>query len=743
MRSATIRFCVLAITLLSVLPLGAATLVTGPEDLGNLGGSMFPCSVSGVGRNGTLAGGAERSSQVNVPIVWTSATGIKVIGTEPGYASAANGVGQVVGILRPENDLAKAFLWSPSPAPEGTITIISSPVATDITPQAINDLGQVAGVAYFTNSGEQHVFLWSQAGGFKDLGWLGGYVLAVNDITENGLVVGEARLANGDSHAFQSRNGGTIKDLGTLGGTLAIATAANDAGVVVGYSRGADGNTHAFMYSKGKMTALPSTSPESFAYGINASGMIVGGGGTYGVNKAMVWSPAGVPQEIEGASIAVAVNDNGMVAMTSGLGYQETPRAHLWSAGTFVLGGPHEDDYNSQATGVTADGRLVALRQDWSGVNKVVVWNSAIDRTLLDGVGGGYSRALYVNASGKIAGFSRTVKGYDRAFLWTPNATGGGSMVEIPGPAGWSTAPVGLNASGAVAGVSYHYIPWAHEYTSGSSFYWPGSGPDYANLGQVTAVDLNDVGQILGYELHDLGYGQYQTSSFVWKGGFEQVPSIGTGNVIPADINNLGQVVGRFNVDPWNIHAFSWKSGTSPVDLGTLGGTYSEAVAVNDAGQIAGNSALADPLVTHAFRTTATAKKMTDLGALAQDGQSVASAMNKNGVVVGIASSNGSVFRVFLYDTRMKDLGEGDNNFRPAAINDFKDVVGSRLAPPTYGPHGYVSLGGAPIVDLPDFALPVISGENWRAFGINGAGVAVGDALLATGEQKAVRWRTK
>ena len=72
-----------------------------------------------------------------------------------------------------------------------------------------------------------------------------------------------------------------------------------------------------------------------------------------------------------------------------------------------------------------------------------------------DGVGGGYSRALYINASGKIAGFSRTAKGYDRAFLWTPNSTGGGSMVEIPGPAGWSTAPIGLNQISEACAASW------------------------------------------------------------------------------------------------------------------------------------------------------------------------------------------------------------------------------------------------------------------------------------------------
>jgi probable HAF family extracellular repeat protein len=715
MRHATIRFSVLTAVLVAVLPLRAAAPAVGPDDIGSLGGSPFAVHPGKVGRNGTVP--INTMKPVSVPAAWTAAGGVAVISNSRGVAAAANGVGQVVGTLEHEDAPWEAYLWTPP----NTLTIITSNQAYSITPQVVNDSGQVAGVADM-NSGGRHAFLWSAAGGFRDLGSLGGFDLQVTDITENGLVVGHAGLENGETRAFLSRNGGMIRDLGTLGGNLSQATAANDAGMIVGYSRTADFNLHGFVYHKGKMTALASATLESAANAINAGGTIVGHGIQFGVHTAMVWSPAGVPQEIAGADIAVDINDSGVVALYSGISPFTERRAFLWSAATGLLDAGTEDDVTSEAVGVTADGRLVARREDWTGTMKVFVWSPSTGRMFIDGLGGGFSRALFVNSSGKVAGFSKTIQGYFRAFLWTP----GGTMIEVPAAAGWHSMPMGLNAAGAVAGVTNKSPGGFH--AAGPSFFWPGAGSGFSDLGPVNVVDVNDAGQVLAYE--------FPTSAFIWKDGVvTTMPAIGEGSPVPSDINNLGQVVGRFNVDAWTIHAFSWKPGSAPVDLGTLGGTYSEAVAVNDAGQIAGTSNLTGDVASHAFRMTA-GKKMTDLGTLVAGGESTATAINKNGVVIGNSSHDGSVFHAFLYDTKIRDLGDlGDPSGQPRAINDLKDVAGTRLTGPFFRQTAFVCLAGGPTVDLPG-----LDGEISRAFAINGSGVVVGDASTLDGQYRAVRW---
>jgi probable HAF family extracellular repeat protein len=101
-------------------------------------------------------------------------------------------------------------------------------------------------------------------------------------------------------------------------------------------------------------------------------------------------------------------------------------------------------------------------------------------------------------------------------------------------------------------------------------------------------------------------------------------------------------------------------------DLGTLiGGTYSQGLGVNDAGQVAGFSEIAGSVARHAFLYTGTPGAgglMHDLGTLGGM-QSQGEAINNAGQVVGWSEIAGSTIRhAFLYtgtpgvDGRMLDL---------------------------------------------------------------------------------------
>jgi probable HAF family extracellular repeat protein len=58
-------------------------------------------------------------------------------------------------------------------------------------------------------------------------------------------------------------------------------------------------------------------------------------------------------------------------------------------------------------------------------------------------------------------------------------------------------------------------------------------------------------------------------------------------------VNGSGQVVGYSSTAGGAFHAFSWTQKGGMVDLGTLGGTFSTASAVNGSGQVVGDSSTA------------------------------------------------------------------------------------------------------------------------------------------------------
>ena len=119
------------------------------------------------------------------------------------------------------------------------------------------------------------------------------------------------------------------------------------------------------------------------------------------------------------------------------------------------------------------------------------------------------------------------------------------------------------------------------------------------------------------------------------------------------DIDAAGRVIGQSQTkgnagcgpaEERANHAFVWQDGQM-IDLGTLGGTNSEALAFGPGGQIVGWSETANGSIQAALWTPDAA--IADLGTL-NGADSFATAVNAGGHVVGVAEVGSGEYRAFL-----------------------------------------------------------------------------------------------
>ena len=154
-------------------------------------------------------------------------------------------------------------------------------------------------------------------------------------------------------------------------------------------------------------------------------------------------------------------------------------------------------------------------------------------------------------------------------------------------------------------------------------------------------------------------------------------------------------------------------------DLGTLGGTQSDASGINAAGQVVGTASIAGDKAQHAFLYSG--GRMTDLGISGH-----AAGINSSGQVVGVSG-----ILAFLYSggttTSLGTFGNQANfSSYAAGINDAGQVAGSSDLVDANGrtEHAFLYAGGV-LKDLGTFG-----GTSSRGYGINAAGQVVGDSDL-------------
>ena len=169
----------------------------------------------------------------------------------------------------------------------------------------------------------------------------------------------------------------------------------------------------------------------------------------------------------------------------------------------------------------------------------------------------------------------------------------------------------------------------------------------------------------------------------ILQGGFAKDLGVLNGQTFSRanGINAMGQVVGFSGLkrDSSDSRAFMWTGQFGMVDIGTLGGQYAQANAINDGGYITGaaqTQGMGPMLATHAFiyrvLSPGSNGRMRDLGVLGGL-NSYGMAINNYNHVVGYSTikANDSRFHAFLHDgNRMLDLG----SLSPAGSTSSSDV---------------------------------------------------------------------
>jgi probable HAF family extracellular repeat protein len=202
------------------------------------------------------------------------------------------------------------------------------------------------------------------------------------------------------------------------------------------------------------------------------------------------------------------------------------------------------------------------------------------------------SEAWAINASGVVAGESADLlNAHPHAFRWT---SAGGMQDLGTLPNGKYSYAYGINTAGSVVGVSaisnVGMAPPAH------AFLWMQSG-GMQDLGTLpgghssAALAVNDSDQVVGdvcAALCDTLTPTYR--GFIWTAatGMQDIGTLGGRSTYPRAINNAGQVVGDSNFDSSNhLHAFLWTAAGGMQDLGTTGpNVFSFATGINSAGNI-------------------------------------------------------------------------------------------------------------------------------------------------------------
>jgi probable HAF family extracellular repeat protein len=301
------------------------------------------------------------------------------------------------------------------------------------------------------------------------------------------------------------------------------------------------------------------------------------------------------------------------------------------------------------------------------------------------------------------------------------------SVINLGSTGSWVPLSNGINASGQV--VVADYIGG----TTRAFFYDGSTIRNIGSLGGSVTIPraLNGLGHVVG-TAYTAG-GQYHAFSWTQAGGIVDLGTLGGSFSESLDINASGQMVGYSELAD-GTHAFSWTQAGGIVDLGTLGGTWSYPYDINASGQVVGYSYTAGGQ-PHAFSWTQ-AGGIVDLGTLGGSA-SYSFRVSDPGRVFGFSliAGNGS-YHAFSWTPvgGMVDLGTLGGVYSQVLMNASDQAVGISY---TVGgqTHAFSWTQAGGMVDLGS-----LGGNYSYPIAVNASGQVVGISYTAGGQTHAFSW---
>lgn len=269
------------------------------------------------------------------------------------------------------------------------------------------------------------------------------------------------------------------------------------------------------------------------ARGLNASGLVTGGAffppsiNPSGDSDPYRWAPGGTAVRITGCCDSQAgndINDAGAVVGITQLSATTGSRGFV-AAGTSLTVLPllpgGDPELSSTAVAINNGGQVVGASPASGFVVHATLWSPSLVPQDLGTLGGSQSRAIDINASGQVIGWS-----------------------QLPGN------------------------------SSSSYFIWSSSNGmqdlSTVNASITSVVEINDAGQIIGTYVAPSG----QTHAFLYtpSSGLRDLGTLGGTSSTPTGLNNRGDVVGSSTVADGTAHAFLWTAAEGMEDITALSG---------------------------------------------------------------------------------------------------------------------------------------------------------------------------